>query len=305
MRWDLHGLIIEGTSGDARLAGRWERAFASLPAASGVPHLRCRLDVVTELPAAQTGLPAYSQGDWLAYYLDGSRVVVYFPAYGRLDLDLAVGKTRGELVRAAVETYGVLEDVIAIGLSPHLRRRGLYLLHAFAAARDGRAVILVGESGSGKSTTGLTLLADGWRLLANDSPLVVAGGRVLSYPGLLSAYPDTFARFPPTAHLAQPEGQVKLTVPAEAVWPGVWVDEAAAAAICFLRREPIDRSVVDPIGKAETLGRLMPHAAEQWDSVELARQMAVLRDLAAAADGYVLHLGARLEELPELLAAVL
>jgi hypothetical protein len=65
----------------------------------------------------------------------------------------------GRILPAALETHGVFEDVVAIGLSPLLRRRGMFLIHAFAAAPTPyhAGVVLIGDIGAGKTTTGLAM----------------------------------------------------------------------------------------------------------------------------------------------------
>lgn len=60
--------------------------------------------------------------------------------------------------------YYVLEPL----LLDILKTRDVLVWHAAAVERNGRAVLLPGQSGSGKSTTVLTLLALGWRFMADD-----------------------------------------------------------------------------------------------------------------------------------------
>src|SRR5579875_3036609 len=45
-------------------------------------------------------------------------------------------------------------------------------LHAGAAAREGKAVLLPGESGSGKTTLTLALASQGWQILTDDIGLI-------------------------------------------------------------------------------------------------------------------------------------
>jgi hypothetical protein len=314
LRWQLHGLTLEGQTDDALLAERWRGAFASRPAVDTGPDLSCRLDVVADLPARPAGEPRFRQGAVIEYYLDGEHALAYFPRFGQLRLDLGRGASEGQIVRAALDTYGVLEDLIAIALSPHLRRHGQFLIHAFGAvAPSGRAILLVGQVGAGKTTTGLALLDAGWRLLSNDSPILRAPGgqpaEVLSYPGLLAAYPDSFARFPATAHLAQAEpasaGRRKVTVPAEAVWPGVWVERAGCAAIVFPRIEARAEHAVEPLAPPEALRRLLPHAVEQWDRDMLPAHLALLGGLVQAAPAYCLRLGPDVSTLPAVIGGLI
>ena len=295
MRWDFHGLIIEGKTNDASLEGSWRRSFGSRPISTAEADIVYELNVVDEVMAAPAGEPQFRQEDLLAYYLVGQMVVVHFPRYGRLELDLEKGRTNGRIVAAALNTYGVLEDIIAIGLSPHLRRNDMFLIHAFAAAYEGRAALLVGGVGAGKTTTGMALLNAGWRLLSNDSPILNDEGMVLSYPGVLAAYGDTFGRFPATAYLEtavpEKEGRAKITIEAEAVWPGGWLDAAPAGAIFFPRIEDRSDHVVERISAPEVLRRLLPHAVEQWDREMIGRHLLLLRNLVEKTLAYTLRLG--------------
>jgi hypothetical protein len=302
MRWNLHDVIIEGMANDATLRQEWQRSFASLPGATAVPDIQIILNLVPSLPPTPPGEPQFRQGDLLAYYVQGQDVIVHFPRFGQLQLDLSGGATNGRLLTTALTTYGVLEDLIAIGLSPHLRRRGLFLIHAFAAAYEGKAVLLVGDIGTGKTTTGLSLLNVGWQLLSNDSPIISQSGEVLSYPGILAGYPDTFAHFPVTAELAQqqPEqaGRQKLTIPAEQIWPEVWCAQAAIGAILFPQIKGEGAHESRPLAPIEALQQLLPHAVEQWDKVMMPQHLAVLRQLVEMAPAYQLLLGPDVLTIP-------
>ena len=214
MQIDLHGLTIECESPDETIRERWAASFASRPRAddSLTPDIVFELRRVHRVPDAPSVAPAFTQGDLLSVYqlpTPNSQLppdhptIIHFPRFGHLRIDLPHHTVHGEFIEAALATYGVFEDVIAMGLTAHLRRRGFFMLHAFAAAWGERAVLLVGDIGSGKTTTGISLLRAGWKLLSNDSPFIGekgqgAGGKVqaFAYPGLLSAYPNTLERFP-------------------------------------------------------------------------------------------------------------
>ena len=303
MHWDLHGLNICGKSNDAELRRRWQAAFASLGEGTGKPDLTLSLDVSSVIPAPPGGDPQFRQGNLLHYYINDTTTIAHFPRYGQLQLHLGQGASNGVVVGAALENYGVLEDLVAISLSPHLRRRGRFLLHAFAAAYDERAVLLVGGAGAGKTTTGMALLQAGWRLLSNDSPIVDENGLILSYPGLLAAYPDTMRRFSQTQTLVgeQATGR-KMVVAAGDVWPGVWTARATPGAIFFPQIEPGSEHRLQLVSAPETLRRLLPHAVEQWDQEMIPAHLAVLKRLAEMAPGYVLHLGENTTVIPHLLA---
>lgn len=307
--WQFHALTISAHSNSEELMRAWQHSFSSLSESSAETDLSITLNIVPHVPNAPAGEPDYAQGELLQYYVAGDRVTVHFPRYGQLYLDLSSGTTRGKLVEAALTTYGVLEDMVAISLSPHLRRHGYFLIHAFAAMLNGKALLLVGGIGAGKTTTGMSLLNAGWRLISNDSPIIAADGVVLSYPGVLAGYPETFARFERTAHLADAEptqsGRQKLLISAETVFPNVWTSTAPIGAIIFPQIEARESHALSELGQPESLRRLLPHAVEQWDKQMIPKHFSVLRQLASAAPAYVLHLGPDVLAIPDVLQSVM
>jgi hypothetical protein len=171
-------------------------------------------------------------------------------------------------------------------------------------------VLLVGGIGSGKTTTGMSLLNAGWKLLSNDSPIVNVSAEILSYPGLLAAYPDTFARFAATLELAQSApaataGRQKIAVAAEHIWPGVWIDRAPAGAIFFPHIDSRADHTVDPVSPAEALRRLLPHAVEQWDREMIPEHLRILRQLVESAPAFVFRLGPDVSAIPALMSQIL
>jgi len=315
IRWQLHGLIVEGRWTAAEIGERWGATFAPRPQTIAEPDLTFELVLGSQVPPAPAAPPDFRQGELLAYYLNGPlaarQVVAHFPRYGQLALDLARGNTSGLITTAALATYGVFEDLLAIGLSPHLRRRGQFLLHAFAAVPGpaAPAVLLAGDIGAGKTTTGLSLLHAGWKLLSNDSPILSAAPdrvQVLAYPGLLSAYPDTLVRFPELAHLAPPSDLREKTIfAAEAVYPDVWLESAPAGALVFPCIEARADHALERLPPAAALAELLPHAIEQWDRAMIPSHLKLLNQLVQTTPAYRLHLGPDTSTIPALLTETL
>ena len=312
-RWQLHGLVIEGRWRATPIGQRWCATFDPLPQPAAEPDLIFGLSLADQAPAAPAREPDFRQGDLLAYTIDSPMVVAHFPRYGQLKLDLARGKTSGVITPAALATYGVFEDLLAIGLSPHLRRRGYFLLHAFAAAPGpaAAAVLLAGDIGAGKTTTGLALLHAGWKLLSNDSPILAATAdrlQVLAYPGLLSAYPDTLGRFPELAHLAPTDGhrgderREKTIFAAEAIYPDAWLETAPPGALVFPQIEARSEHLLEPLPPAEALRQILPHAIEQWDRAMIPIHLQLLNQLVQSVPAYRLHLCPDVTSLPKVLA---
>ncbi len=310
MRFDLHGIEIELNSNDALLGARTRETFAShraLAQHKSRPDIFFQLDLTESIPAPPSGEPAYAERDLIHYYVTPPRVVAHFPRYGQLQIDLAHARIEGEIIAAALTTYGVFEDLVAIGLAPLLRRRGKFLVHAFAAERNGRGALLVGSIGAGKTTTGIALLRAGWRLLSNDSPLIDAvTSNILSYPGLLSAYPETLRRFPELHPLVTDAyARRKISFAAESVYRDVWSGAAAPGVILFPTVEKISEHRAVRLTAPETLRLLLPHAVERWDTEMIPQHLALLNRVAAQTPAYQLLLAPDTETVPQLLGKLL
>src|SRR5438132_265034 len=115
---DLHGITLDCLSSDPTIQDRWARSFSSRPQTFGMPaDVTFRLERVTHVAGAPAGTPVFTQGDLLAVYVAGPRVDIHLPRFGRLQIDLDASRVDGQIVRAGLETYGVFEDVVAMGLS--------------------------------------------------------------------------------------------------------------------------------------------------------------------------------------------
>jgi hypothetical protein len=307
MRWLLHDLIIEGTTNDATLEDRWRESCCPLTIAEGTPDLRFHIDLVNTVPTPPEVEPLFVQQDLFSYYIWKSRIHIHFPGFGHLVLDLEEGVTRGAVVPFSLATHGLLEDIVASGLSPHLRRRGLFMIHAFAASKDGHFALLVGDIGAGKTTTGIALIDSGWKLMSNDSPIIALDGRALSYPGYVAAYPDTLAMFESTRKLIEEveDNKQKIEFSAGDLWPNVWQHESTSGVILFPQIQDVGQHVLEPLSKAEALGRLLPHTIDSWDEKMQESHLKAMEELVEASEAYLLRLGRDSKSLPDIIAATL
>jgi hypothetical protein len=269
---------------------------------------------ITETAPGPPDLPAVSAGPDVSYFREGAQLAVLFPGWGRFDVQLDCDRVSGIMARAAIAAYGIFEDMILIALAPLLRRRGYYAIHAFAAVQDDRALLILGDTGAGKTTTGISLLARGAKLLANDTPLlrpdIDDGPQLYAYPGLLSLYPDSLARFPELAHLMNAgqrlDGSEKISFAADALWPDVWAWRAAPAALVFPTITPeLERSYLEPLLPFDALQRLIIQSIEDWDAATIPGHLRALRRLVNAAPAWRLHLAPDIPRLPDLLLPLL
>src|SRR5690606_32404531 len=114
-------------------------------------------------------------------------------------------------------SMGLLAAEMGMNLQMALGQRRYLLLHASAAERDGKALLMSGISGAGKSTLAALLMARGWRLMGDEFALVdPATGLVHGFPRLVSlkneALPVVAAALPEARFGAVMEGTPKGTL---------------------------------------------------------------------------------------------
>lgn len=311
VNYRLRHVVIQIETADAGIAEHIGVIFCPFTSAEGAADLFVALHRAATLPPMPAGPPVAFEEGRFAYFLQGQRLIAHFMAWGQLHVDLNGGRFEAFLNEACLSTTSVLEDMILIGLAPLLRRRQLFTVHAFAAAKAGRALLIIGDIGAGKTTTGISLLRAGWSLLSNDSPLLTDNGaslEVVAYPGLLSAFDDSLARFPELAPIlndplsAQDHSRHKRTFAAERLYPAVWVKTAAPAALCFPQITPgLAASMLEPLNAQQALLAMLPQSIENWDKPLIAQHFAILGRLAEVAPAFCLRLAPDVEALPALL----
>ena len=306
--YNLHNIII-GVGVDVMVRDRLRAVFGPFMCAGRPVDVLLRLRTVQSLPPWQPAGQVVSESRLLTCTLDGDLLTAHFPRWGTVSVDLAAGTVDGDLLPEMFDHYGAFDDMLIIVLGPLLRRRGFFSLHAFAAARDGKAVLLVGDIGAGKTTTGLSLLEAGWKLVSNDSPLLsqsADGVLACAYPGLLAAYDDTLARFP-SLHRFQgdPADRRKRAIPAQDAYGDVWQDEAEAGVLLFPSVTPgLECSRVEPMEAPEALLALVPNSIERWDRDYIAPHLALLQALVQQAPAYRLLLPPDIAALPDLIGSL-
>jgi hypothetical protein len=322
MRVQLHDLSLVLQTDSSRIQDEWVQFYApflpveELESEGREGEVYFRLSLTPSVPPPPAGEPGYRQPD-LAVYRDGEAFLLHLPRLGQLRVNPPARTVDGVLVPAALEVYGAFEDINALGLAPLFRRQGWALIHAFAAAHHGRALLLAGDNASGKTTTGLALLAAGWKLIANDAPLLgEREGRVraFAFPGLLSLDADALGRIPALGTILRdlPSGPArpdwKITFPAQDYFPAPWLPEGEVEAVCLLsldREAGPSEHTLERLSPAVALGQLLPHSVDRWDQETLDFQIDLLHRLARQAPVYRLHLGPDVPGLPSLLETLL
>ncbi len=297
---------------DTPLCQRFGAVYGHLPPAqdnNAEISIEWHINKSPTAPAPPLNTPVISEDGLVGYYGTDSLVYIRMPKYGLIAVDLANNRLTGAVTPNCLNVYGAFEDVMMISLAPLYRRRGWFPLHAFAGlSPNGKAALITGEMGAGKTTTGLALLSAGWKLLSNDSPLLTIKDdevQVLAYPGRLSAFDDSLARF---EHLqrfikTKAQGQHKRIFRAEEAFDDPWATIGTAGGVFFPQVVPgLAHSELIEVAPTEAVLQLMPQAIEGWDKAAIAQNLHLLGKLAEQVPSYILKLAPNVEQLPVLIA---
>lgn len=315
MRLRLHRLNIALDSDDEPVRAAWTSLFAGwLQEDAPTVDARLRLTLQPSLPPPPTAAPIFDDacywpdgvgvlrvydapGGALLYFVDAAQVAVSLPAPG----DSAPNRSAG-VVGPRAFSGGRFEDVTLTSLAPALRRHGYFLLHAFAAERDGRCVLLIGPTGSGKTTTGLNLVLHGWRMLANDAVLLEGrddGVYALPTPGNLGIRPGTFELLPELASRLGLDDGTAVDVTGQ-----VARDGAAVRVTALLFVELDGPASLAQVPTAVALAQVLAESVDRWDPNLLDSQVALLERLCRQAAPYTLRPGRDMARLAALIAAL-
>ncbi len=273
--------------------------------------LRCRLvdrldhptgELIFTEPASPHG------GDFgrlFVYQADEQRLILRFDGGAAAAVSLAPDHPAVDLQVTPEMVHGSrFEDAVFTSLAPLLRRRGLYLVHAFAAVSPaGGATLLIGPSGSGKTTTGLNLLLHGWRLLANDVALLKWEDGVvwaLPTPGVVSIRAKTFELLPDLRRLTGGSPDREISVSGRRI--NRWGRPAPVSRLIFPAVGPGPDSALLPESRSVALARILEESLDRWDGSQIAPHTSLLAELVEQTTPNRLHLGRDFDRLPDLLA---
>jgi hypothetical protein len=328
MDFHLGGLEIDLQADDPAVLHYWERLLENWhdlapdarPDPAGGPGEQASVTLATSLrkslPEPPSGRPVFTGRAWgldetvgqLSVYDERDQFVFCFDIGARVEVPKVPGASGDVRIPAQITTgplvAGRLADILFTSLAPVLRRRGYYLLHGFAAAHEGRAILLVGRSGSGKTTAGLALLAEGWQYLAND---VVVLRRMqdkviaLPAPGGFTVTALSLRLLPwlpgRMTHLSGDE-LAKKYVPAGSIIQS-WAPSAPVGGLYFPAVTPSEATSRRSVTKAVALARLIENSVDSWDHESIPAHVELLDLLTVQADSYDLRLGHNVAELAD------
>jgi hypothetical protein len=316
---EVHGLIVEvsadvepvgdavrdrlrrfpaGARGEALVRFDYRRVAEDEPHAVERPHGPSR--PVYDPPAGEI-LHFPAQDTLLIDYADRVRVVCDIAAR-----HVTISVRPSEIGNLWLQS----RPMFTLPLLETAKRHGLFGLHAAAASRGGRGLLLPGTSGSGKSTLTIALARGGYDMLGDD--LVFLRGDSEELDAL--AFTDDIDVTESTAALF-PSLRSELGGPPDPGWPKRAVapdDDLGAsvvtscrpAALVFPTVGAADRSSLEPLNPAEALLRLAPDVL-MTDPAAAQAHLDVLGRLVRGCTCWRLETGRDLDAVPGLLAPLL
>ena len=320
----LHGLSISMQCADEQVQREWRSLFAYEQNPSGAGTSNPDHDILVEVEVSETDLrppegdPFYNSHypPLNVYAQNGQEIVLCPSSQVKIRLNLLNPAESGKPVKPdaiVTLTHQILqddgfEDVMTLALAPFFRRNGLFMIHAFAAALLGQAVLFVGPRGHGKTSSGLALVLDKWDFLANDIALMreYEGIEALLSPGSIHVSPQTGTFLPQLdkyfQHYSPHQFHGKVAIPRHKLLAQSKPTLSAKLNIVYFPEIGAGQEhKTEQIPRAVGLARLMEASIDQWDKDAWLNHVDFLERLSHQVQFRTLILGQNLPSLPDLL----
>ena len=183
---------------------------------------------------------------------------------------------------------GQIEDVTFTLLAPILRRYNIFIVHAFGVTHPTKpvATLIIGGSGQGKTTTGLSLINEGWRFLGNDAIFLSKNNQnqIIAWPspGKINLHPKSLEILETTAFVPSyprlgSDGKYHFSATsfANQTSPPAPVYLQLFPSVVYRRGESRFKKITASIALSQTLEQSVDH----WDSQILVQHFSFLEQL--------------------------
>jgi len=316
---DVHGLIVELVAEDEAVGAAVRQRLRRFPAAPpGGASARFEYHSVAEDAPHAVARPS---GPSRPVYDPPAGEVLHFPEADAFLIDYedrvrVVCEPGARRVAISVRPseasnlWLLSRPMFTLPMLELAKRHGLYGLHAAAAARNGRGLLLPGASGSGKSTLTIALAGGGFDVLGDDLVFLSdTAGTVdaLAFTDDIDVTEATAALFP--ALKAELGGPADPGYPKRAVAPDDDLGAPVATscrpvALVFPSVASAGDSTLLPLDPAEALLRLAPDVL-MTDPAGAQAHLDVLGRLVRQCSCWRLEAGRDLDAVPSLLAPLL
>ena len=172
--YNIHGLSFSVTSRDPLITGLITAELKPFRASKSAPGA---LEIRFKMLAPDTGK-----------FYEKNLLKEHFIAERRMTHETLTQHYRRSLITSTTDLKKKKVEVLAVHdpklfpdpacyfcvtqpLSPWLKQKGLFFMHAGCVAENGKGVVIVGNSGAGKSTLTLSALQGGFKFFGDEQPL--------------------------------------------------------------------------------------------------------------------------------------
>ena len=236
---------------------------------------------------------------FIAYKAESDSFLLVFEQAAVVHVSAQTESVRGIVLDSALQN-GRFEDILYTSLAPILRRRDVYLVHAFCAEKNNRCVLLVGPPHSGKTTAGLALLQAGWQLLSNDVTLLSQNDdQIIAWPtpGYFGIRANTLGLFPnlqiETVMLTTQQVLQKIN--------GRFGPPSPITYLIFPKVNKNRKTALSRLTAAKGWSRLMSESMDCWDRETLGEHLAILKRICGKTAVFSLQSGFDIHQLDQLL----
>ncbi len=281
----------------------------------GESHVSIHLETTSEAPITPSGYEPLSHIGCLDVSIKNSKIYVT-DGFSFIEIDSETNHASGVLNESMwsdvsitnSENLGVLMYSIAVLLGYN----NLFLLHSASLVHNSNGYLFLGHSGSGKSTTTLGLIANGWKVLSDDTVLIKSYHETvecISFRKDMYLKEDTVKKFPWIADHCEPArlpGRKKQRILLKDLFEDQFQNSCAPNHLIFLSVCDIEKSTLTMMSKSEAFFSLLEQCP--FVSIETrfaAIHMECLRKLLNQSIWYQLQLGKDLKDDPCKIAEIL
>ena len=243
------------------------------------------------------------KGPSITYYSRGDKLYFISRNGSLISLDPVHREAKGYL------TYDILKrpldfiSFVSEPLAEMQKYRGLYFLHASALCGNGISLLVSGPSGCGKTTTTLSLVANGFKYVSDDTLLIEKLNEGVAVYPLYKSFnidQDIAKRFP---QLFKNEDKPfskegKISIDISKMIPGSHITSAKPDVIVFPKITSNTKSEIRPIGQLEVYKRLLSQIILAIDKNVAKKQLNALELLVKQTKGFELLSGKDLYKNP-------